>query len=207
MSSTHPLFNIDDISYPSLWLDKIFRNFLIRFWLVSSFEIASEVLKECDFLLKSRWIVLQSILFANILTIYSSTLHVVEMEAVRIKHDFGCIVEEHSSWLVAEMVPETIFTWVINPFLHPYFFASFAIYFDFFSGFYRSCQSVSLTVKTHISYWLSGWHLVSICSVDGCRSRLTHSISIINSCYWLTICWEELSDIGGRGWACKSGSR
>jgi len=52
MSSSHPFFNIDDIFYLSF--RKLFRANLgfISLWLFASLKIASEVLKQCDFLLK-----------------------------------------------------------------------------------------------------------------------------------------------------------
>jgi len=84
MSSSHPFFHIDDIFYLSF--RKLFRANLglISLWLLTSLKIASEVLKQCHFLLKLFGILCEGIFFANVLSITASSLIVIEMITIRV---------------------------------------------------------------------------------------------------------------------------
>jgi len=109
MSGTHPLLDVDNISNLALRLNNVIRDSFVGLRLVSPLEIAPKVLKKCHFLLECRWVFEHRVLFAYILTVNCSSLHVVEVEAVGVQHNLGSVVEEHSCRLVAKMIAKAVF--------------------------------------------------------------------------------------------------
>lgn len=89
MPGSHPFFYVDDIFYFSF--RKLFRANLrfISLWLFASLKIASEMLKQCDFLLKLFGILSERVFFANVLSITASSFIVIEMIAVWVEHNFS----------------------------------------------------------------------------------------------------------------------
>lgn len=101
MSRTHPLFNVDNV------LDFAFRKLIRIYWsrfvslrLLTSLKITSEVLKEGNLLLKFLGIFSQSIFFADILPISTSSFVIVKMIAVRIENNLGGVVKIYTSCFV-----------------------------------------------------------------------------------------------------------
>jgi hypothetical protein len=67
------------------------------------------VLKQSHLLLKFLRVFSQSIFFADILSVGTSSLIIVEMIAVRIKHDLGGVVKIDSCSLIGQVIPKTVF--------------------------------------------------------------------------------------------------
>lgn len=108
MACAHPLLYVYDVlDATSSSLDLI-RYLLVWVGLLSAFQIAPEVLEQSDFLLKILGVFSESVLLSNILSICTTALHVVEMEAIGVKTDLGGVVEEDTSGLVAQAVAETV---------------------------------------------------------------------------------------------------
>jgi hypothetical protein len=85
MPSAHPLLNIHNILHLTLRkLIGIYRCRLVGFRLFTTFKVTSEVLKQCDLLLQFLGVFSESIFFADILSVGTSPLIIVEMIAVRI---------------------------------------------------------------------------------------------------------------------------
>lgn len=86
VSSPHPLLNVDyilDLSY--FWeIVLLLDRSICSLRLLTTFEIAAEVLQEGNFLLEFLWIFSQGILLSNILPITASPLHVIEVIPVGI---------------------------------------------------------------------------------------------------------------------------
>jgi hypothetical protein len=58
------------------------------------------MLQQGYLLLKARRVLSNVVLFANVLSVSSATLNVVEVVAVRVKHDLGRVVEKYAYRLV-----------------------------------------------------------------------------------------------------------
>jgi len=86
---SHPFLHVHNIHDPSSLLLDILWDLLIGFRLLSSFQIATEMLQKGDFLLQVFGVVCESVLKAYILTISTATLHVIEVETVWVQDDFG----------------------------------------------------------------------------------------------------------------------
>lgn len=85
MTSSHPLLDVDYILYlPFRELIRVYLRYFSCFRFLAPFKVASEMLEESDLLLKLLWILCQSILFPDILTIGTPTLIVIEVITVRI---------------------------------------------------------------------------------------------------------------------------
>ena len=85
MSGAHPLLNVNNIHDSARLFLHVFRDLFIRLRFLGALKVAPKVLQQRHFLLKVFWIIRKSILLADILPICTSSLHVVEVEAVRIK--------------------------------------------------------------------------------------------------------------------------
>ena len=85
MSGAHPLLNVNNIHDSTRLFLHVFRDLFIRLRFLGALKVAPKVLQQRHFLLKVFWIIRKSILLADILPICTSSLHVVEVEAVRIK--------------------------------------------------------------------------------------------------------------------------
>jgi hypothetical protein len=96
VTSSHPLFNVDNFGNLSLLLLYLLRDFFIRFWFSRTFKITSKVLQKCYLLLESVWVLKNIILFSNILTISCPPLDVVKMVAVWVEHNLGRIIKEYT---------------------------------------------------------------------------------------------------------------
>ena len=121
VACSHPLLHVDYIHDPPSLLLDILRDLFVGLRLLSAFKVAPEVLQKRHLLLKILGIFTESIFFADILTIGASALHVVEVEAVGVEHDFGGVVEEHASCFVAQEVAKTVLRRVVDPFFNPNF--------------------------------------------------------------------------------------
>jgi len=85
MTSTHPLFDVDNILHLALWqLVRVNLRRLVHFGLLTAFQVATEVLQESYFLLKLFGILGQCILLAEVLPITLTPLIVVKVIAVRV---------------------------------------------------------------------------------------------------------------------------
>lgn len=87
--SSHPFLHVHNIHDPSSLLLDILWDLLIRFRLLSSFQIATEMLQKGDFLLQVFGVVCESVLKAYILAISTAAFHVIEVETVWVQDDFG----------------------------------------------------------------------------------------------------------------------
>ena len=108
MACSHPFFDIDDIldsAGPSL---DILWHFLVWIRFLCSFQVAPEVLQQGDLLLEVLWVLSESVLLSDVLSVGISSLHVVEVEAIGVEADLGAIVEEYTGSLVAQAVPEAV---------------------------------------------------------------------------------------------------
>ena len=166
------------------------------------------MLEKSDLLLKISGVVSQSVLFANILAISTAALHVVEVEAVGVKHDLGGVVEEHTSGLVAEVVAKTVLGGVVNPLLDPDLVLSVgrsAIDGQSLGGsiLVGSCVPVS----GH-SVWLAARDDVSLSHRGGGTHAGTGQVLVRALLVVISIVGrQELADIGRRGRAGQSGGR
>jgi hypothetical protein len=133
VTSAHPLFNIDNICYFTLWGNDLVCRLFIWFWFSRALQVTSKVLQKGYFLLECWWVFNNCVLLADILSIRGSSLNVIEVEAVRIKNNFSCVVEEHADRLVAQVIPKSILTRIINPFFNPHFFLQWSLHFFRFS--------------------------------------------------------------------------
>ena len=110
MSRPHPLLHIHYILHLALRkLIGIYWGRLVRLRFFTTFKVTSEVLKQCDFLLQFLGIFSECIFFADILSVGTSSLVIVEMIAVRIEHDLGGVVKIDTGRFIGEVVAETIF--------------------------------------------------------------------------------------------------
>jgi hypothetical protein len=110
VTSAHPFFNIHNILHLTLRkLIGIYRSGLVGFRFFTTFKVTSEVLKQCDLLLQFLGVFSESIFFADILSICASSLIIVEMIAVRIKHDLGGVVKIDSCSFIGQVIPKTVF--------------------------------------------------------------------------------------------------
>jgi len=82
MACAHPLLNVYYILYASWSALNIIRHLCVRIRLLCALKITSEMLEQRDLLLKIFGVVGQGVLTTNVLSIGTSALHVVEMEAV-----------------------------------------------------------------------------------------------------------------------------
>lgn len=119
MPCAHPFLDIDNVlDFTRLSLNFV-GHFCVGVWLFRAFQVASEVLQESDFLLKLLREFRERKLTANVLSIRTATLHIVKVEAIRVKADFSRVVEEDTCGFIAQAVAETILRRVVNPLLHP----------------------------------------------------------------------------------------
>ena len=120
MSCSHPLLHIYYFFHFSRLLGAAFSILLKHtFGFIITLEVAPEVLKKSHFFLELLGVLSQSVLFANILAITGSTLHVVNVMAVWIENDLGRIIGEHTCRLVGKVVTQSILSGVINRLLYP----------------------------------------------------------------------------------------
>ena len=108
MPRAHPLFNVNDVLNATLPPRDLIGHFGVGVGLLRAFKIAAEVLQQGHLLLQLLREVRESELAANILTIGTAALHVIEVEAVRVEANLRGVVEEDSSSLVAKAVAEAI---------------------------------------------------------------------------------------------------
>jgi len=66
------------------------------------------VLQQGYLLLQSGWVVSNSVLFANILTVCLSTLNVVKVVAIGVEHNLSRVIEEHAHRRIRQVVPKTV---------------------------------------------------------------------------------------------------
>ncbi len=148
MAGAHPFFNVDDVCNFTFGRYNLISWLFIWFWFGWALQVTSEVLQQ-SYLLLECWRVLNyCVLFANILPIGGPSFNVVEVETVRIKHNFSCIVEEHTHRLVAQVVSKPVFAWIIDPLLDPDLFLNLS--FDFFLLCIWSSHWTTLTGLTGI---------------------------------------------------------
>ena len=91
MPRSHPFSYINYIlDLPLLW-NIIFRLLYLfaSLGLLTSFQVASEMLKQGDFLLQFFRVFCESILLSNILSISASSFNVVEVVAIRIQNNLS----------------------------------------------------------------------------------------------------------------------
>lgn len=97
----HPLLDVDHVHDASRLFLHVLGDFLVRLRLLCSLKVASEVLQQRHFLLEILGVVRKGVLETNVLSVGTSALHVIEMEAVRVEDDLGRVVKEDSSRFVA----------------------------------------------------------------------------------------------------------
>ena len=95
VSCTHPLLHVHKISNLALAGDYLL-SLLVRFRLGRSLKVRSKMLQQSHFLLKSRGVVNNRVLFADILAVTCTSLNIVEVEGVRVQDNLGSIVEEYT---------------------------------------------------------------------------------------------------------------
>lgn len=105
---SHPFLHIDDILHlPLLLAVSVLLCYV--FGPVIAFQIAPEMLEECDFLLELLRVLSERILLADVLPITRPSLHVVEVVTVGVQNNFGGIVEENARGFVRQVVAEAVF--------------------------------------------------------------------------------------------------
>ena len=119
MSRTHPFLHIHYILDSTRTLLNLVRYLGIGVGLLSSLKVASEVLQECDFLLQVLGVLSEGVLAANILSVSTATLHVVEVESIGVQANLRGVIEEDTSCFVAQAVAKTVLRRVVDPFLDP----------------------------------------------------------------------------------------
>ena len=77
------------------------------------------MLQQSHFLLEIFWVVSESILLSDILSVSVPSFHVVKVEAVWIEANFCGVIEEDTGGFVAQAITKTIFRRVIHPLLYP----------------------------------------------------------------------------------------
>lgn len=90
MSCTHPLFDIYYFFDLSLLLSTALSILLHdTLWLIITLKVTPEMLEKSYFLLELFWVLSKGVLLAYILTITGSSLHVVDMVTIWVKHDLS----------------------------------------------------------------------------------------------------------------------
>lgn len=122
MPCAHPLLHVHDVLHLTLGkLIGIYWRRLVGLGLFTALKVTSKVLKKCDLLLEFLGVLGESVFFADILSVSTPSLVVVEMIAVRIEHDLGGVVKINTRCLIGQIVSETVFRRIVDPLLHPHF--------------------------------------------------------------------------------------
>ncbi len=186
VSGAHPFLDIDNVLNTTRTLLYLIWNLGIRVRLLSTLKVASEVLQKRHFLLKVLRVICKRVFTANILSVRTSTLHVVKVEAIRVKANLSGVIEEDTSCFVAQTVAQTVLRAVINPFLDPDLIITLG---QWQTNSIARSFAVAWSRGSVITRGLTATHSVII-SYRGCLRRL-HA-------YWLivAICrWQELANI------------
>ena len=165
VASAHPLLNVNYVHDSACLLLHVFRDLLIRLRLFRALKITPEVLEQRHLFLEVLRIIRERILKANVLPICTSTLHVVKMEAIRVKNNLGRVVEEDTSCLVAQEVPKPVLRRIVDPFFYPNLVLSGLLETRFAFGLstiYRSFRVLKVAVRVWFVKLASADHIISL---------------------------------------------
>lgn len=164
------------------------------------------------YLLLKGWRVLSNVvLFADVLSVSGAALDVVEVVAVRVKHDLGRVVEKDAYRLVRQVVSQAVLGRIVDPLFDPDFFVLRGFSFLGFAVIW-SRHWCSLGGQSGVR-WLTAGKRASLVQPDhglALRSReVRRCLAELPYLATRHVRWlrQKLTNVGGRGGAGQGGGR
>ena len=79
------------------------------------------MLKKSHFFLQFFWILGESIDCTYILSVTWTSFHIIYMMTIRIQNNFSRVIEENTRSFIRQIVTQSVFCWIVDPFLYPNF--------------------------------------------------------------------------------------